>query len=214
MESTIDTLTNKNHWYDGLFYDRVIAPNQDDAFAHVMALVAAGSTVLDVGCGTGRLAFQLAGKCSRIDGIDPSRKNIETAQRKLHLHPTETLQFHHTDVLRFLDNSTVTFDYATISYVIHEIDERQRTRVLQAIASAARTIILVDYLVPQPSGSRKAWNHAVEFAAGREHYRNFRSFVDGNGLAGLAERAELKIVREFRDDPPSSHILLLAPALV
>ena len=23
---------NKNHWYDGIFYDKIIAPNQDKSF--------------------------------------------------------------------------------------------------------------------------------------------------------------------------------------
>ena len=50
---------NKNHWYDGLFYDKIIAPNQDRAFQIVKSLINKNSSVLDVGCGTGRLAFQL-----------------------------------------------------------------------------------------------------------------------------------------------------------
>ena len=26
---------NKNHWYDGWFYDRIITPNQDQLFAKI-----------------------------------------------------------------------------------------------------------------------------------------------------------------------------------
>jgi arsenite methyltransferase len=38
--------------------------------------------VLDVGCGTGRLALKLAGKVDHITGIDPSIQRVEIARRK------------------------------------------------------------------------------------------------------------------------------------
>ncbi|MCX6144393.1 MAG: class I SAM-dependent methyltransferase, partial [Ignavibacteriales bacterium] len=74
---------NKDHWYDGRFYDLVIAPNQDTIFAQVRGIIWNGSTVLDVGCGTGRLAFQLADKCKKVDGVDLSKRNIDVANGKL-----------------------------------------------------------------------------------------------------------------------------------
>ncbi len=199
---------NKNHWYDGYFYDLLIAPNQDSAFAHVRNLIAPGSTLLDVGCGTGRLALQLIDKCSRIEGIDPSVRNINIAQRKLAEKPTDKIRFHHVDALEFLTKKNVCLDYATISYVIHEIEEQERNQLLQKLALVARTIIIVDYLVPQPRNYWRILNEAVEFAAGSSHYRNFKSFVAGNGLAGLLERTGLMVLSELKNDPPSSHIVL------
>jgi 2-polyprenyl-3-methyl-5-hydroxy-6-metoxy-1,4-benzoquinol methylase len=41
-----------------------------------------GSTALDVGCGIGTLSFKLASRCSKVVGIDLSRKMISYAQRK------------------------------------------------------------------------------------------------------------------------------------
>ncbi|MBL1214902.1 MAG: class I SAM-dependent methyltransferase [Ignavibacteriae bacterium] len=63
-------IKNKNHWYDGLFYDYLIAPNQDKSFQHIKNIIEPDSSLIDIGCGTGRLAFQIADKCSRFDGID------------------------------------------------------------------------------------------------------------------------------------------------
>jgi SAM-dependent methyltransferase len=207
MAATMN-LENKNHWYDGLFYDKLIAPNQDGAFVHVRDFIAEGSKLLDVGCGTGRLVFQLADKCHSIDGIDPSARNINIAQRKLAGRPANGVRFHHADALGFLAEMSARFDYATISYVLHEIEERERDTLLGALTSVARNIIIVDYLVPQPRDHRRMLNTVVEFAAGPDHYRNFKSFIAGNGLKGLIEMAGLSVLSELKNDPPSSHILL------
>jgi SAM-dependent methyltransferase len=209
METTLN-LENKNHWYDGIFYDKLIAPNQDGAFVHVKDLIADGSTLLDVGCGTGRLAFQLADKCDSIDAIDPSARNINIAHRKLAGKPTNGVRFHHADALGYLAEENVRFDYATISYVLHEIDERERDTLLRALSSVARNIIIVDYLVPQPRDHWRMLNTVVEFAAGPDHYRNFKSFIAGNGLKGLLERTGLTVLKELKNDPASSHIVLAA----
>jgi SAM-dependent methyltransferase len=198
---------NKDHWYDGRFYDLVLAPSQDRAFAHVRDIIAEGSTVLDVGCGTGRLVFQLAGKCARVDGVDPSARNIDVARRKLSVRADENVRFHHAYAEGFLKDSNARFDYATASLVMHEIDAGERFGLLSALSSAARHLIFVDYLVPRPGDYRKVLNEAVEFAAGPDHYRNFKSFVAADGLPGLLAGAGLRVEREIKNDPPSIHVV-------
>ena len=51
---------NKNHWYDGIFYEKFIAPNQDKLFAQIKNIIEPDSKVIDVGCGTGNLSALLA----------------------------------------------------------------------------------------------------------------------------------------------------------
>lgn len=63
---------NKYHWYDGWFYDTFIAPNQDKLFSQIKELIESDSTIIDIGCGTGRLEFTLADKCKSVLGIDLS----------------------------------------------------------------------------------------------------------------------------------------------
>ena len=113
---------NKDHWYDGLFYDRFIAPNQDKAFRLLKNLIKNDSSVIDVGCGTGRLAFQLKDICSQIDGVDLSSRNINVAIEKLNQTDSPNVQFHHSDAEKFLGENNNKYDYAVMSYVIHEMD--------------------------------------------------------------------------------------------
>lgn len=201
---------DRSHWYDGQFFEMFIAPNQDRVFSHIKKIVMQNSSLLDIGCGTGRMAFQLADKCARIEGVDASRKNVAIAQRTLTNKPNRTLSFHHADALEFLSRVENRFDYATLSFVIHEMDEREREGVLRSLAAAADKVIMVDYLVPRQGGLRTIFDEAVEFVAGRDNYRNFRSFVDTGGLIGLSERAGLEVLGEVKSAGVSAHILIAA----
>jgi SAM-dependent methyltransferase len=200
---------NKDHWYDGLFYDLFIAPHQDQVFAQVKEILAERSTLLDVGCGTGRLASQLLDKCDRIVIIDPSERNIDIARKKLAEVPAEKLLIKHADALEFILKTDSHFDFAIVSYVLHEIREEERDVLLWGLSGVADKIIIVEYLVPQPRNYCGLLNELVEYAAGTEHYRNFKSFVKGNGITGLLEKVPLRVVREVRNNPCSSHIVVL-----
>ncbi|PJA96597.1 MAG: hypothetical protein CO129_05730, partial [Ignavibacteriales bacterium CG_4_9_14_3_um_filter_34_10] len=89
---------NKNHWYDGWFYDVFIAPNQDRLFALIKNLIETNSSVVDVGCGTGRFSFSVADKVSQVVGIDLSKKNIDKAKKTLSKNPNQKISFHHTNL--------------------------------------------------------------------------------------------------------------------
>lgn len=201
---------NKNHWYDGKFFDLFIAPNQDTAFAMVKDEVNEGSSVLDVGCGTGRLAFQLANKCSAIDGIDPSRRNVQTALSRLAKERNDKIAFHHAGALEFLSARPARYDFATLSYVIHEVDEEDRVGLIRTLSSAAEKIILVDYRLPRRAPFRKAFDDLVELAAGPGHYRNFRTFIRSGALPGLVRRAGLNLIEEPRHIGSSGEMLVVS----
>jgi len=94
---------NKTHWYDGWFYDTVIAPNQDQLFWQIKTFIEPQSKVLDDG-------------------------------------------------------------------------------------SISKTI---------------------EFLAGREHYRNYKTYMAKGGIHYLAHTAGLKIIDEIKNRPSASHIAIL-----
>jgi SAM-dependent methyltransferase len=202
-------MENKHHWYDGLFYDKLIAPNQDRMFRKIKNLIEPNSEVLDVGCGTGRLEFFLSDKCKKITGIDLSERNIKQAEKKLKKNNRDNIYFKHIGFDNFAQNNSHTFDYVIITYVIHELPYKERLSLLKDISGISKKIIVGDYLVPSPKDLWNVLNEIVEFAAGREHYNNFKSFVRHNGIAGLLNESGLKIQKEIKNSSSTSHIAVL-----
>jgi SAM-dependent methyltransferase len=203
-------IKNKNHWYDGWFYDRLIAPNQDQLFGQIKNLVEPNSKVIDVGCGTGRLEFSLANKCKSVLGIDLSKRNIERANLTLLQHPNDKISFQHINLSDIINEREIHFDYAILTYVIHEVDEEERINLLNEIALIADKIIIGDYLVPKPKGFGSYFSEVIEFIAGAEHYRNYKSYVADGGISYLANKAGLKIINEISNLPLTNHIVVLA----
>ena len=201
--------TNKGHWYDGWFYDRWIAPNQDALFAQIKTLLPTGAKVLDVGCGTGRLAFALADTCSSVLGIDLSVRNIQRAQLRLSRTPRRTVSFKHTTVGEVLSNGREHFDYAVLTYVLHEMAEEERIPLLEATLKVADRVIIGDYLVPVPAGLGSFLDVLVERAAGKDHYRGFRSYIEEGGLTGLISRSPGEILSESRDTGRGRHLVVV-----
>ena len=200
---------NKNHWYDGTFYDKLIAPNQDRMFARIKELIEPNSEVIDIGCGTGRLEFFISDNCAHIKGIDLSKRNIERAVLNLKNNPRDNISFQHTGFSEYANNSPSKFDYAVLTYVIHEVPEEDREKLLTSISGIAEKIIIGDYLVPRPNGFWNLLNELVEFAAGSEHYKNYKSFVANGGINYLATKAGLKIINETKNQPSTSHLVVL-----
>lgn len=199
------------HWYDGVFYDLFIAPNQDRLFAVIRRVVAPGDRVLDVGCGTGRLVFQLAPRVALAHGIDPSRRNIQRAKRNWERRgkPGNVLFMHGT-----LSESPAakSYDVAVLSFVLHEIDSGDRAPLLSRVAGHARRVVLADFRVPRVPGVVNAGSEIVEFLAGREHYRGFRSFVRAGGLTALVTNTGLRIVRKVEGVPLPAEVMVVEKA--
>ncbi len=202
-------LQDKKHWYDGWFYDKLIAPNQDNIFSVISSMIPQDSSVIDVGCGTGRLEFLIANKCKLITGVDLSSKNIRTAKSNPGNKLFSNIQFIHSDISKLVNHFDSKFDFAVMTYVIHEIPPEKRNKAISSIKELADNIIIGDYLVPRNSGFWNFLNEIVEFAAGRDHYTNFKDFVKRGGLYSLATENKLEIIKEIKNSPNTSHIVLM-----
>lgn len=200
---------NKDHWYDGWFYDKIIAPNQDKLFGQIKKYIEPNSTIIDVGCGTGRLAFYFADKCKSVLGIDLSKINIERANLNLDQRPDQKISFVHGNVNELNYNEQFHFDYAILTYVIHEVNEEERVNLLNDVAQIADKIIIGDYVVPKPKGLDGFLSKIIEFVAGADHYRNYKSYMANGGITYLTHKAGLKIIDEIRNQPSTNQIVVL-----
>jgi SAM-dependent methyltransferase len=199
---------NKDHWYDGWFYDTIIAPNQDRMFREIKNVIKPDSTIVDVGCGTGRFSFFVADKVKKVVAIDLSKKNIDKANKTLSKNPNTKISFHHTNLSDLLSQK-LHFDYAVMTYVIHEVNPEERVTLLKEMSEIADQIIIGDYLVPAKKGFWNFLNEVVEYLAGSEHYKNYIHFAANGGLRSLANSADLKIIDEIKNKPVTSEILKL-----
>jgi 2-polyprenyl-3-methyl-5-hydroxy-6-metoxy-1,4-benzoquinol methylase len=201
-------MNDKKHWYDGRFYDRIIAPNQDKMFDLIKNLIPESSNVLDVGCGTGRLSFQLSDHCKKIVGIDLSSKNISVAKSNLNFIQKVNISFVHGDIKKIKIDHSTKFDFAIITYVIHEMPEVERKNVLTYMGTIANKIIIGDYITPTPKSLWGGINVIVEYLAGKDHYNNFKSYVKNGGIDYLVKESNLRITKEIKNQPKTSHLVV------
>ncbi|MBA4312356.1 MAG: hypothetical protein C0417_06975 [Chlorobiaceae bacterium] len=200
---------NKDHWYDGWFYDKFIAPSQDKLFQQIKNLIEPNSKIIDVGCGTGRFSFSVTDKCKDVLGIDLSSRNIDRANLTLSENPNNKISFQHKSVGEIIFAGQEHFNYAVLTYVVHEVNIDERVKLLKEITRVADKIIIGDYLVPKPNCFGSMLNEVIEFAAGSQHYRNYKSYVANGGMYDLANKAGLKIITEIKNQPSTSHIVML-----
>jgi ubiquinone/menaquinone biosynthesis C-methylase UbiE len=94
------------HWdrraahFDEDFGHSIRTPAERAAWDRILELIVAGRgalDVLDAGCGTGFLAFELAGRGHRVVGVDFARAMIEEALRKAAARPV-SVKFEEADV--------------------------------------------------------------------------------------------------------------------
>jgi len=202
-------LNDKKHWYDGWIYDLFIAPNQDRIFGIIQSVINKEDKILDVGCGTGRLGFKIANHCHSYTGVDLSSTNIMKAKSNLSRTNHKNLKFLHTDAGKLKESIYDKYDYAVITYVIHEMPENERSNVLAEMKAVAEKIIIVDYLVPHPEGFWGTLNRIVEFLAGTDHNNNFKNFVKNGGLNELVKKNKFTVIKEIKNKPKTSHLLII-----
>ncbi len=184
----------QNHFYDGWIYRQFIDPSLAGIRRRIAKIVPAGSSVIDVGCGTGDQLLYIADKISNGICIELSDTMVRTGKQQAERQGVNNCEFHLADATDLSHLEDQTFDFAMSSMVIHEMPAEKRLPVLKEMKRLGRQIILVDWINPQPSLWKLLGTHAVEFMAGWEHYTGFRSFMKQGGIPALAEASGLEII--------------------
>ncbi|PJC36465.1 hypothetical protein CO046_05530 [Candidatus Peregrinibacteria bacterium CG_4_9_14_0_2_um_filter_53_11] len=187
---------DKQHYYDGKFYEILIDPALGEVRDMIIEQIEAGSIVVDIGCGTGSLVFELAGKCESVTGVELSSKMVDHARRRQQANGKINVAFVHGDATNLPHFQDQQFDYLTISMALHEMPPALRIKVLNEAKRIAKKIIVADYVVPQPLSFAGIRTRIVEFLAGIEHFRGFRDFQNNNGIDHLLQSCQLSICSE------------------
>lgn len=109
-------------------YDRVSELQFNTGLALIDMMNIRNGRILDVGCGTGRLALYLSkmlGPSGSVIGIDPSPHRVEVAKHKLDGAGHKNVKFINgrgEDLSGFPDN---TFDHIYYNFVIHWIEDKK-----------------------------------------------------------------------------------------
>lgn len=149
--------------------------------------------VLDVCCGTGRLAGMLRRAGFAAVGVDASPAMLGRARARF----GHEAVFARQDARR-LAFPDACFDAAVTTFALHENPPENRQAILGEMFRVVRPggqVLVVDYL----AGLAPSWMGllvvAAERSAGREHYRNYRDFLARKGVVGLFQTARRPVAR-------------------
>ncbi len=182
-------LEAKSRFIHGAVYHALFDRPLAEARRAVIEVVPASCRVLDIASGTGELCFQLAArKHCTVVGVDLSPRMIEFARRR---NPYATVRFEIGDGAHLPQFESDSFDFATILFLLHEITQDQRLRVLNEALRLARTVAVVDSHVPLRKNLPGLAVRVVEALGGPDHYRPFSDYLASGGLSGILE--ELRI---------------------
>ena len=184
---------HQDNFYDGWLYHLFVDPVLRRVRRLVRDQVTAGSSLIDIGCGTGELLFSLADRCSELVGVETSSRMWSYANRRAQDQRHPNLRFILGDGADLRDFPTDYFDYATACMVLHEMGVSQRLPVLREMQRLARNLVLVDYRVPPPANLAAVICRIIERLAGNYHYRNYLSFTKDGGLSTLLETLDLGV---------------------
>lgn len=187
---------DKSSSFYGSFYHRFLDPPLKETREVTVDLIPAGSSVIDIACGTGQLCFELRKRkqCSVV-GIDLSLRMLEFA-RKSNPFPDE-VAFRHEDATDLSIFRNGSFDFATMLMIMHELPYLQQISALKEALRVANKCIIIDSFSPLPKNIEGIGIRAVEATVGSNHYNNFKSFLAKGGIKGLIKDSDLPVKIDY-----------------
>jgi ubiquinone/menaquinone biosynthesis C-methylase UbiE len=197
----------KDHFYEGWLYHFLVDPLLRQVHRLVRSQVKPGSTLIDIGCGTGELLFSLADLGSKLVGIETSKRMWSFAIRQARKRGFDNVQILLGDGAKLDNFPDGSFDYAIACMVLHEMGAGQRLPVLKEMKRLAPHVIVVDYRVPPPINLAATMCRFIERLAGPRHFRNYTSFINGGGLQSFYETLDLTVQKEITFYSQCMHLL-------
>ena len=166
-----------------------------------LAGVAAGQSVLDVGCGTGTLtlaAKAAVGPSGRVSGIDPAPEMVEFARRKASRAGSD-VDFR-AGVVEALPFSDATFDVVLSSLMLHHLPEDVKRKGFAEIARVLRPgglFFAVDFATGSPGRLHGLVGRLFGHASGHTNHAELESAKQMLAEAGLRDVMAGRMEFEF-----------------
>lgn len=152
-----------------------------------MARPAAGDTVLDIGCGPGRVACRFAARARHVTGIDITPAMIARARQLQEERGLRNVSWHEGDALH-LPCADGSFSIMISRYAFHHIPRRRRAfREMVRVCAPGGRILLADVVI---SGRQRAAFNRTELLKDPSHYsvmrlQDYLHLAEENGLTGI-----------------------------
>ncbi len=187
---------DKSQFYYGWIYHKLLDPPLEESRQVAVNLVEEGSSILDIGCGTGQLCFALREKkkCTVV-GLDLSMRMINFARNS---NPFQDVTFIHGDATELGAFSDQSFQYATMLMLMHELPMPERGRVVKEALRVAKRGIIIDSVAPLPKNAGGIGIRIVERTFGRDHNEHFKDFLATGGIKGIWEKMGVPLNVEHR----------------
>lgn len=185
---------------------RNIGPEVDKVRAAVG--LAAGDTVLDIGCGTGEMAIGLAAHCRQVIAVDVSAAMVEYAAAKAARRDSRPITFRQAGFLTF-EQPPASLDVVISQFALHHLPDFWKFNALRRVHAALKPggrFLLQDAVLPGNVADYQSYLTDViakiEAVGGdkvaRDSEKSFREeFVTLDWImAGLLAKAGFTITRE------------------
>ena len=183
--------------YSARFYDVLLSPFIRAIRIRVIKVIKKHrySSILDVCCGTGDQLKLLKEHGIDGKGIDISNAMLNVAQKGEY--PANCT---HQDATH-IQYEDAKFDLVMTSFALHEKGHFTAHRIVQEmlrVTAKGKDILIVDYELSEKTSSfSKMLIYFIEWLAGSEHFRNFRSYIKKGGLPALLPHSGLKEVERY-----------------
>ncbi len=184
-------LQDKSLFYYGALYHRLIDGKLREARQVVVDIIPRGATVLDIGCGTGALCFELSRqKNCTVVGIDLSQKMIRFASAH---NGAPNVTYVHADATHLNNYADHSFDFAVMLVFIHELPYNLQKKALQEALRVAEKLVVCDSVSPLPKNKSGFLIWLAETLFGYEHKPHFKRFLSQGGIRGLITNINLPL---------------------
>ena len=180
----------------GFLYKLLIDPLLASVRASIIKRTGHAARVIDVACGTGSLAFEIADKVSEVTAIDLDEDLISYASKRAARRGAGNIHFETrdaSDLSIYPDNQ---FDIAVTSLSVHQFEAQLAVKILSEMKRIAVKVIIADYNYPLPQNLSGKVANGIERLAGGDHYRNFCNYMNSGGLEYFTGKAGLGIKSE------------------